>query len=349
MDKNVQGRKFTKGKVLVIDDEDYIRELLKDYLTKNGYEVLVSSSCEEGLNLLKRNLDVEIVLLDLLFPGENGVELLKKLHRDFPQVMVVVTTAVDDLNTAVECMKLGAFDYLTKPFHLEKIPLVIERAKELKRLKIKEQEFRRSLEERVSFQRRKLRELFLGTLNALVKVLEAKDEYTLGHSRNVASLANAISKAMGLEETLRKKIIIAGHLHDIGKVGVRDDILRKPGPLTEGEFELVKKHPVISVEILSPVLKDTFIIPAVKHHHERMDGKGYPDGLKREEIPLGARILAVADAYEAMTSHRAYRKALPHKIALKEIEKNKGHHFDPEVVKIFLSLPLTRIFPEVEL
>jgi len=340
--------KKSSKKVIIIDDEQHVREILQTYLTGKGWEVNCASNYEKGAELIKRHPDVDVVFLDLL-PGERGLALLRQIRSRFPNIMVVVITSHNDISTAVECMKEGAFDYLTKPFQLEKIPLLVERARELKELRIRESLLKKELEEKIETQHRKIRELFLGSLNALVRVLEAKDEYTVGHSRTVASLAYEIAKVLGLGSTLRKKLLIAGHLHDIGKVGIRDDILRKPGPLTREEFEHIRRHPLISEEILSYVIKDKFILSSVRHHHERINGRGYPDGLKGDEIPLGAKILAVADAYEAMTSHRPYRKALPAEIALREIERNKGYHFDPEVVKAFLSIPLTKIYPETEL
>lgn len=176
--------------------------------------------------------------------------------------------------------------------------------------------------------------------------MEIRDGYLVGHSRRVASISLKISRKIGFADNLRKKILLGGNFHDIGRLGIRDDIAGKNGPLNEEEFGHLKKHPLISVEILSPVIKDSFILKTIKHHHERFDGKGYPLGLKGEEIPLGARIMAVADAYEAMTSHRPHRKALLPKIAIEEIEKNAGTQFDPEIVKIFLSLPPADLLPE---
>jgi len=336
---------MSKGRILVVDDEEVILEMLREFLTSGGYEVFCASNCDEAWEIMQKK-NVEVVLLDILMPGKKGTWLLDKIQRERPYTMVIMLTAVSDINMAIQCLKSGAYDYIVKPFLLEEIPIVIERAREKRRLKIKEEAWKRELQAKVAEQKIKLRELFLGSLSALVKVIEAKDEYTLGHSKMVASISYEISRHLRLPQKDRKKILLAGELHDIGKVGVRDDILRKPGPLEPEEFEHIKRHPVLSYEIVSYVIKDNFVLSSIRHHHERFNGEGYPDRLKGEEIPLGARILAVADAFDAMTSDRPYRKAFMWRIAREKIRESAGIQFDPEIVEVFLSIPVHKILPE---
>jgi len=330
---------MNKSKILVIEQEKDIREIISHNLQSKGYEVILFPTTKGVIRLLRENPDIDAVFSDVLLAGERGGNFLGLLRKEFPYLPIIIITTTMDLRTAFRCMQEGAFSYIIKPFlYPEEIHIILERAIEIKTLKKKNRELVEKLRSRTLQEVSKLKEIFLGSLNALVKTMEIRDEYLVGHSRRVANISLEISRKIGLTKNLRKKILLGGNFHDIGRLGIRDDIARKNGPLNEEEFNHLKRHPLISVEIVSPVIKDDFILKTIKHHHERFDGGGYPDGLKGKEIPLGARIMAVADAYEAMTSRRPHRGALPQNIAREEIERNSGRQFDPEIVKVFLSL-----------
>jgi len=232
-------------------------------------------------------------------------------------------------------MKQGAYDYVIKPFELDVITIGVGRALEQRRLILENKEYQQCLEEKVSEQANKIRASFLNAITALVYALEAKDAYTSGHSRKVADLSATIARALNLPRSQIDKLRLAGLLHDIGKIGVQESVLNKPGRLTDTEFEQVKRHPVIGEHILSPIVDAAEILEAVRNHHEHYNGKGYPDGLQKDEISLDARILAVSDAYDAMTSERPYRKSMSADAARDEIARHKGTQFDPEIADTF--------------
>ncbi len=318
-------------RILIVEREKSIINILSAELKeREGYKTVFLKTGRDGINFLRRYHNIDIVLVDVSLAKEEN--FLESMREEFIDLPVIITTPIKKVKSAIKCMQEGAFSYIIKPF-LDPIDIYfsIKRAEEIRTLRAREKELTETLN-------KKSKELFVGSLNALVKTMEIRDEYLVGHSKKVANISLEICYKMGYEENIRKKIIIAGNFHDIGRLGIRDDIMRKKGPLSKEEFEHIKKHPLISVEILSPVIKDNFILKSIKHHHERYDGKGYPDGLKEKEIPLGARILAVADAYDAMTSPRPYREAFSPESAREEIKVNAGTHFDPEIVKVFLSI-----------
>ena len=233
-------------------------------------------------------------------------------------------------------MKQGAYDYLTKPFNLDEVVLSVDRALEKRRLELENRDYQQHLEQKVEAQARKIRASFLSAITALAYALEAKDKYTSGHSQRVAEISVAIAKEMGLSQHSTERIRQAGLIHDIGKIGVREAALNKPGRLTDEEFQHVKEHCEMGEHILAPIVEDEEILKVVRHHHEHYDGTGYPNRLSAEQIPLGARILAVADTYDAMTSERPYRGAMSDEAACAEIESGKRAQFDPEVADAFL-------------
>ena len=269
-------------------------------------------------------------------PGKSGVELLPEIKANYPDTAVIMATATTDTSIAIQCMKQGAYDYLTKPFNLDEVVLSVDRALEKRRLKLKNRDYQQHLEQKVETQARKIRASFLGAITALAYALEAKDTYTSGHSQRVAEISVAIAKELGLPQHSVERIRQAGLIHDIGKIGVRESVLNKPDRLTDEEFQHVKYHCEMGEHILTPIVEDEEILKMVRHHHEHYNGTGYPDGLKYEHIPLGARILAVADTYDAMTSKRPYREAMSDETACAEIERGKHTQFDPEVADAFL-------------
>lgn len=321
--------------ILTVDDEESIRRLLLQKLSSEGYQCKQAGNAEQALDKLRNNL-IDLVILDIRMPGKSGIELLPEIKVSYPDTAVIMATATSDINVAIQCMKQGASDYLTKPFNLDEVILSVDRALEKRRLELEIKEYQQHLEEKVEEQAKKIRASFLSAITALAYALEAKDEYTSGHSLRVADISVAIAKEMGLPQESVDKIKLAALVHDIGKIGVREVVLNKPAGLTDEEFDHIRKHPEIGEHILAPIAEDKEILKIVRNHHGWYDGTGYPDQIKGDQILLGARILAVADAYEAMTSERPYRKAMSDEVACIEIERGKGTQFDPEVVDAFL-------------
>ena len=324
-------------RILIVDDEESVRRLLKNKLTGDGYQCYEVSDALQALDELRRN-KIGLVMLDIKMPGKSGIELLPEIKSGHPDVSIIMITATADMQTAIQCMKQGAYDYIIKPFELDAITISVGRALEKRNLEMENKAYQQHLEEKVLEQANKIRASFLNAITALAYALEAKDAYTSGHSERVAELSAAIARELRLPQRHINQLKLAGLLHDIGKIGVQESVLNKPGRLTDAEFELVKLHPGIGEHILSPIVDSMEILKAVRSHHEHYNGGGYPDGLQKNEIPLAARILAISDAYEAMTSERPYRKSMSADAARDEIERNKGNQFDPEIASAFTKI-----------
>ena len=318
---------------LVVDDEPRLRQVLLHLMRGDGFHCLEASNGVEAVELLERN-QVQLLMSDMRMPRMDGTELLRTVRERWPDTAVVMITAVADVEVAVSCLSMGAMDYLTKPFHLEEVRARVRQALEKRSLVLENREYQRSLEQRVAAQAKRIEELFLAGIQALADLLEVKDPYTRGHSIRVSAYSSQIANAMNLDEETVRQIELGGHLHDIGKIGVREDILNKPGALTDDEYEHIMNHPVVGWRILGDVLRDAPVaLNAVHFHHERVDGTGIPNGLKGEAIPLEARIVAVADALDAMLSERPYRGThLSLDEAITELTENSGSQFDPAVV-----------------
>ncbi len=323
-----------KARLLIVDDERSIREVLTRTLEHEGYQCETAAGADEALELLSDG-SFQMVLSDILMPGRTGIELLEDIKRDFPDVAVAMVTAVAETGTAVDALRRGAIDYLTKPFNLEEVLLSVERALRQRNLELANREYRDHLEKKVEEQTDEIRATFMGAIRSLAGALEAKDRYTRGHSDRVTEIAVIMAGRAGLSARQVEQIRLAGTVHDIGKIGVPEAILLKPGRLTEDEYGLVKLHPDRAERILEPIIRDRRVLAVVRHHHERFDGRGYPDGLRGEEIPLGARILAVADTYDAMTSDRPYRDGLTVEQARSQLLANRGSQFDPALIELF--------------
>ena len=323
--------------ILIVDDEQAIRQLLQRKLVALNYRCETAATADEALSQLSDN-PAALVILDINIPGISGVELLAEIKARHPDTAIIMATAVAKMDTAIHCMQQGAYDYITKPFNLYQVVLSIERAFEKRGLELENRGYQQHLEHKVEQQAGKIRESFMNSITALVYALEAKDKYTSGHSQRVAKISAAIARQMGLSRQTISDIRFAGLIHDIGKIGIRVSILNKPDRLTDTEFENIRSHPKIGEHIMTPLVEDRQILKIVRHHHERHDGNGYPDGLSGKQIPLGARILAVADAYDAITSERPYRQAINPKIAGDIIKRGKGSQFDPEVADAFLGI-----------
>jgi len=332
----LESRMVERPSILVVDDEEPIRKILCVNLSVQGYRVLTACDSISALSLVKEHKP-ELVILDIRMPGKSGAELLPEIKTTCPDTAVVMASAVSETITAVDCLKEGAYDYIAKPFNVNDVLLAVARALEIRRLRLENKAYQQSLQQKVAEQSEKIRNSYLGAMTALVYALEAKDMYTSGHSRKVAELSATLASELGMLQDKLEKMRLAGLLHDIGKIGVKESILNKRGKLTDEEYQLIKLHPQVGVKILIPIIEDKGILDIVRHHHERYDGKGYPDGLLGNEIPLEARILAVADTYDALTSARPYRAVMSAERACAEIKRCSGSQFSPEVVEVFLN------------
>ncbi len=335
-------------RLLIVDDEEGIRNLLLEFLTSCGYKCTTAPSAEKAIKILKSENDYSLVLTDIKMPTKSGLELLKEIKKDYPEIEVIMISALRDIDLAIEAMNNGAFNYITKPFKLQEVLITVEQALERRRLVLENKRYQENLEELVRQKTidleealRELRTTYNSTLEAFIIALDARDTETQTHSQVVTQFTLTLANAIGIKNREEIENIKKGALlHDIGKIGIPDSILKKPGKLSPEEWQIVKQHPLIGYKMISRIkfLKEPAQI--VLHHHEHYDGNGYPARLKGNSIPLGARIFAVADAMEALISDRPYRKALSIKEAKKEIIRYSGSQFDPEVVDAFLSIPL---------
>jgi response regulator RpfG family c-di-GMP phosphodiesterase len=333
----MMSNKETRVKIMVVDDEARVRDIVSRKLTNEGYECITASDGLEAITTLK-TYQVDLVLLDVIMPGKPGTTVLRELRSKYEDIAVIMVTAVSDIETAIKLMKMGAYDYIIKPIDLNVLTISVDRALEKRRLLLENKSYQLHLEDKLEEQTVKIRESFLNAIKSLAFALEARDEYTSGHSERVTELSIAIAEELEISQDMIQKIRLAGLVHDIGKIGVKETILNKPEPLTADEYAHVQAHCETGGRILIPIVDDDEILDIVIHHHERFDGRGYPDGISGEQTSLGARIVSVADAYDAMTSTRPYRAALSIEDAIDEIERNKGTQFDPQVADAFIKV-----------
>jgi putative nucleotidyltransferase with HDIG domain len=334
-----------REKILVVDDEEAIREVVSTLLDAQGYKCTV---CSNGVIALEAfgNDSFDLVLSDIVMPEMDGIRLLSELRAEDPDVPVIMVTAMHDISIALEAIRAGAYDYILKPFEKDQLHLSVRRALEHRQLVLENRTYQSDLEhlvaertQQLSIALQDLEQSYDYTLEALGGALDAKDAETEGHCQRVTAFTITMARIMGVDKGLLRHIARGAFLHDIGKMGIPDSILRKPGPLTTEEREIMRTHCAIGFAVLKriPFLKDAAEI--VLTHQECFDGTGYPRGLKGEQIPLGARIFAVADTLDAMISDRPYRKAMPISAARDEIRRYSGRQFDPRVVEVFLSQP----------
>ena len=338
-------------RILVVDDEAAVREVLAEGLDLFGFDVRSAPDAAEGFAALREG-GFDLVLSDIEMPGENGLSLLKRIKAHDPDIDVVMVTGVVDVETALASIRQGASDYLTKPFNLEEVRIVVDRTLDKRRLIRENRDYQHRLEEMVEErtaeivrQKRQIETLYRdledsyeSTLQALITALDFRDNETLGHSRRVVEYAVLLAQRLGVVEPDLAWIRRGAILHDVGKIGISDTILRKPGKLDAAEWDEMKKHPEMGYRMLQQI---RFLAPAldiVYCHQERYDGTGYPRGLRGDAIPLGARIFAVVDTFDAMTSDRPYRAALTIAAAREEVRKFSGTQFDPQVAAAFLSI-----------
>jgi response regulator RpfG family c-di-GMP phosphodiesterase len=323
---------------LVVDDEPHLRRLLGRLMRSEGF------LCEEAENgrvaqeaLLRE--PATLVLSDLHMPEVDGISLLRHVRSNYPDTAVILITAVADVETAVACLAEGAMDYLAKPFHPDEVRARVRQALEKRRLILENREYHERLEEKVAIQAQRIEEIFLASIHSLVDALELRDTYTFGHSIRVSRYSSLIARELGMPDEFVRQVELGGRVHDIGKIGVREQVLHKNSPLTEEEYRHVMEHPVTGWRTLQPLLRDHAIaLNVVRSHHERWDGGGLPDRLAGESIPLEARIAAVADTFDAMTSHRPYRPQLPVDATVEELIRCRDSQFDARVVNAFVAL-----------
>ena len=332
-------------RILVVDDETTIRELICSILTQAGFDCRPVTSGREALALLHSDDSYSMVLSDLIMQGMDGLSLLARIRQEHPDIPVVMVTAVHDISIALAAIRNGAYDYLLKPFEGEQLLAIVHRAMENRRLKQENLAYQTKLESlvaaRTELLRRALADLERSydiTLEALGDALDLKDAETEGHSKRVTAFTIAIARAMELPHDHIRVMARGAFLHDIGKMAIPDAILRKPGRLSPEEQEIMRQHAQLGYRMLRriPFLREAADI--VYSHQERFDGTGYPRGLKGDQIPLGARIFAIADTFDAITSDRPYRAAQSIPAGRREIERYSGRQFDPEIVQVFLSI-----------
>ncbi len=328
-----------KENILVIDDELAPRESIRMVL-KDLYAVSTAAGALEGIDMIEDN-SVDLIVMDIKMPKMDGITALQEIKKKYPDTEVILLTAYASLETARDAIRFGAFDYLIKPFDKDDVLAVVKKGLAKRRtntgLKLERDillDRATYLEDQVDSARNKILTCYEGTVSALILTIDAKDHYTYNHSNRVAKLSCSIAQAMGVSEQHVKEIGNAASIHDIGKVGIEENLLKKNGKLSLEEYTEMKKHPAIGVRIVQsiPFLEDA--IPVILHHHERYDGKGYPEGITGEQIPQSARIVMVADAVDAMMSDRPYRDALTINKVFSELRENSGTQFDPEIVDI---------------
>ncbi len=330
--------------VLVVDDEEPIRNALRKFLKQQQFEVYTAGSADEALQQLRLH-KVALMLSDIRMPGTSGVDLVPQAIEIEPELAILMLTAVNDATSAALCMQRGAMDYLTKPIELADLGRAVHRALKRREMLLENRQLNQWLKEEVTTraaelqrERNRLERVSTATLEALVNALEAKDPYLRGHSARVADLSANIATEMSFSEEDVDRVRMAGRLHDLGKIGTRDAVVNKEGPLTADEFEHVKQHVIIGAQILAPLVHLGDIVAMVKSHHERFDGTGYPDGLRGEEVPLGGRVIAAAEVYDALTTSRPYQEKMTPEQAVERMADLSGTVLDPKVYEALVRI-----------
>src|SRR5215213_3002589 len=322
---------------LIVDDEPSVRRSLVRMLQAQGFTCFEAGSGREALGVLSRIGEAPLVISDMRMPELDGKGLLEVLRDQYPDTSVIMLTGMSETTTAVDCLHLGAADFLLKPISVGELQARVARVLEKRALVLQNRFYQQHLERRVHEQAQRIQELFLQGVQMLARALEAKDAYTRGHSIRVSQYAVGTAQRLGFDGPSLDGIRLGGELHDIGKIGMREAVLHKPGTLTAEEFPPTTEHPLLGERMLSPLAQELpEVLRIVRFHHERLDGRGFPDGLRGEKIPIEARIVAVADAFDAMASERPYRDAREPGDAVEELRRVAGTQLDPAAVEAFV-------------
>ena len=319
--------------VIVVDDDETNLKVAGHILSRAHMRVTAMKSGEALINYIREKEVPDLILLDVKMPGMSGFETLEAL-REVPKgkdVPVIFLTADENDETEVKGLTLGAMDFIKKPFVAEVLTIRVRHMIDLDHLQ-------RNLSSEVEKKSKENERLFMQVVSSLTSAIDAKDTYTNGHSTRVAEYSREIARRAGYASNELEDIYMMGLLHDVGKIGIPDAVINKPAKLTDEEYDIIKNHPVLGARILANIKAKPQLVNGARWHHERYDGKGYPDGLSGEAIPKEARIIAVADSYDAMTSHRSYRRSLPQEVVRQEIEKGMGTQFDPRFASIMLEM-----------
>jgi putative two-component system response regulator len=317
-----QGSEGQASRVLVVDDMEAMRLALVKCLHMSGYEVIAASSGGEALDLL-RTQHFDLLLTDQTMPGLSGLELTDAVSRMHPDMPIVVLTGHTDVELAKDSLQRGASDFVTKPVNIRELPILIERNLTRRRLEVAR------LRERGA-------QVLFEAIKALASAVDAKDPYTARHSRRVTRLSLLLADSIQLSSEERYMLELSAWMHDVGKIGVPDSILTKPAPLTPKEFAVMKEHPAKGAEIVGEIEEFGQVADVIRHHHERVDGQGYPDGLRGAAIPLASRIILIADSFEAMVADRSYRRSLGREAAIRELQEHSGTQFDQSLTQAFI-------------
>jgi response regulator RpfG family c-di-GMP phosphodiesterase len=332
-------------RVLIVDDERSVRKMLTVMLEQAGISHQTAASAEEALGYLTSET-FDAVISDLQMSGMSGMELLAQVRRAHPHLAFLMATGVDDVRVGIQAMREGADDYLVKPLHMDAVTISLERAVQRKRLELEVEDYRRGLEQMVAERTQQLQNAlqlversYGETLQALGEAIDLRDSETAGHSRRVSLYSIKILNGIGGSEHQLRNIAMGAWLHDIGKLAIPDAILLKPGSLVPEEWRIMQQHSQIGYDLVKQISFLAEAAEIVLMHHERFDGSGYPLGLKGRQIPLGARIFAISDTVDAMTSDRPYRAARPFQEAREQIERGSGKLYDPQIAGTFLHFP----------
>jgi putative two-component system response regulator len=326
-----------KGLILVVDDEIYIQEILKTTLEQNGFECVVVGDADSALDALaSRNFDV--ALSDIRMPGKQGTQLLREVKASFPEVVVIMITALDSTTTAIESMRLGAYDYIVKPFNLDQVLISVDRALDKRRLENANREYQKYLTQIAEERAAETRRLFYSITQAFIQMLDLRTPFNEGHAVRVAEQARYVARELKMTDDGVRKVYLAALLHDVGTILVDDMLLNKQGTLSPDEQKRLQERTAMADDVLKPILNDDEVLKCIRHKRERYDGTGYPSHLKGNLIPLGARVIAVVEAFDAMTIGRPYRLPQSPEKAIEELVRCAHTQFDPQVVTVFSDL-----------
>ncbi|SRR6266545_698829 len=327
--------------VLIVDDENNVRDLMSRWLESGGYTVISASNAEEALRRVETSKPA-VALCDIRMPGHDGLWLAERIRQRYPETAVIMATGVRDVGPAVQTLRQGVIDYLTKPFGRDRLQEAVTRGLEWHRSAWDARRWRESLEQEMEIRRARLNDAITAlrvdsdeTLDAMLSMLTLTDREAYAHGYRVAALAVSVARTLGMPDEALGAVEHGALLHDVGKFAVPEAILRKPAPLTVEELLLVRRHPTLGSDLVAQVPYLQPAVSVVRHAHERMDGLGYPEGVHASEVCVGARIVSVADAYDTMTRPRVFRDAIAPHAALLELERCSGTQFDPLVVEAF--------------